>query len=240
MSSQPRPDHRRQRQLHALSRYGLQRILPPVIFLLSLHTGMAYAADTPPPATQNITSSRIVSTSEAMNPATMRKLAPNDEIELSNGKRLRVSELRRLGNTSRQLSAPENSRLPQALRLQAAATGTPVNDAKDLARSLQRADSDTLVLPSGKRVTVGLVRLLQPQIEKRSGRKLGAAALHTGPVVQITAQTDWESVLKKPDDTILEAPGGTRTTVGAVKQALADGTTSATPATRPARRGIQP
>lgn len=229
MSTQPRPDQRR-----------MHRILPPVVFLLSLHTGLAYAADTPTPAMQPGTSNRIVSSSEAMNPATLRKLAPNDEIELSNGKRLRVSALRRLGNTSRQLNAPANSRLPRALRLQAAATGTPVNDARDLARSLQRADSDTLVLPSGKRVTVGLVRLLQPQIEKRSGRKLGAAALSTGPVVKITAQTDWESVLKQPDDTVLEAPGGTRTTVGAVKQTLADSTTPAAPAMNPARRGIQP
>lgn len=148
-----------------------------------------------------------------------------DLVELSDGRKVRLGDVRRLRAAAAKLqaSAP-GSRLPKAFRSKPAATGTPLSNASDLSAALRRSENDTVVLPSGRRVTVGMIRLLQPEVEKRLGRPLSAGARPadlSGSAVKVDAKADWKSILQKPDTTVLEAPNGKRITVGDLKQALA-------------------
>lgn len=155
-----------------------------------------------------------------------------DLVELSDGRRVRVGDIRRLTAAAKRIqAAAPGSKAPQAFRTKPAATGTPVSRAADLSAALQRADNETVVLPSGRRTTVGMIRLLQPEVEKRLGRPISAGAVpaaRSGPAVKVGANADWKVILEKPDATVLEAPNGARITVGELKQALA--------ASDPARR----
>lgn len=154
-----------------------------------------------------------------------------DVLELSDGSRVRLGDLRRLTAAARKMRTARRGSLPAALTAKPAATGTPLKNSADLASALKRPDTDTVVLPSGRRVTVGMIRLVQSQTEKRLGRPLGAPAGRpnlSGQAVKVTAKSDWKDLLQRPDGTVLEAPNGTRITVGELKQSLA--------VSKPARR----
>jgi len=166
----------------------------------------------------------IVKFHKNMSPGTLAARPDTDLLELSDGSRVRLGDIRRLTAAARKMRAARGNRLPAALTAKPAATGTPLKSSADLAAALKRPDTDTVVLPSGRRVTVGMIRLVQPQAEKRLGRSLGATASRpnlAGQAVKVTAKSDWKDLLQRPDGTVLEAPNGTRITVGELKQSLA-------------------
>jgi hypothetical protein len=159
-------------------------------------------------------------------PASAFNGRPNtDVVEMPDGRRVKLGDIRRLKDMAKRLRAtPPGSKLPNAFRTRPAATGTPINNAADLSAALKRPDTDTVVLPSGRRVTVGMIRQFQPQVEKRIGRPLAAGAKppdRSGPAIKIDKKTDWKAILAKPDATVLEAPNGSRITVRELRQALA-------------------
>jgi hypothetical protein len=168
---------------------------------------------------------RVLKLTPGMSPEALRQRPDHDLVELSDGRRVRLGDVRRLTAAVRRMRAASGDGRPPALRTAPASTGRRVTGAADLATALQGSDRDTLVLPSGRRVTVGQIRLVQPQIEKRLGRPLGAVATGrqepTGPALEVGAKPDWKSLLERPDSTVLKAPDGTRVTVGEIKQALA-------------------
>ncbi len=148
----------------------------------------------------------------------------SDLVELSDGRRLSLGDVRRLRAAAQRMRAASGDRRPAALLAAPRATGARVANSADLANALKGKDQDTLVLPSGRRVTVGMIHLLQPYLERRLGRPLTRPAPHarlTGPAIKVGATPDWKSILERPDGTVLEAPDGTRITVGQLKQALA-------------------
>lgn len=149
-----------------------------------------------------------------------------DLVELPDGRRVRMGDVRRLKDAARKMRAKKGAPLPAGLRARPAATGTPLRNASDLGAALKRPDTDTVVLPSGRKVTVGMIRLLQPQVEKRTGRPLSAGAKRqdlSGSAVKVGPKTDWKDILQRPDGTVLEAPDGTRITVGELKKTLGGG-----------------
>ena len=153
-------------------------------------------------------------------------LSDADRVELPDGHQVRMGDVRRLKEAARKMRARKGAPLPAGLRTKPAPTGTPVRNASDLADALKRPDTDTVVLPSGRKVTVGMIRLLQPQVEKRTGRPIAAGPKRpnlSGSAVKVGAKTDWKDVLQRPDGTVLEAPDGTRITVGELKKSLAGG-----------------
>jgi hypothetical protein len=153
-------------------------------------------------------------------------LSDADRVELPDGHQVRMGDVRRFKEAARKMRARKGAPLPAGLRLKPAPTGTPLKNASDLAAALQRPDTDTVILPSGRKVTVGMIRLLQPQVEKRAGRPIAAGAKRrdvSGPAIKVGAKTDWKDVLRRPDATVLEAPDGTRITVGELKKTLAGG-----------------
>ncbi len=214
---------------HRQSRYLVEALLG--LCLLTL-TGTLSAAVTATTVTQASGTTRVIPFAQARKPGVLRSLAPNDEIELSNGVRLRVSELRKLSSKAGEMHAHARSRMPKALRLKPATTGRQVRNAGDLEQAIKQAnDSETLVLPSGRHVTVGLVRMVQPQVEKRLGRKLSSLPIRSGPLLKVTEHSDWKEILQKSDNTVLQTPGGTRITVGELKQALQESDSSTLPQT---------
>lgn len=163
------------------------------------------------------------------------KLPDTALMEFPNGRRISLGQLRAIDAASLKARSSRADHLPLAFRLKPAATGTPVRNADDLAAALKRPDTDTLQLPNGQVLTVGMLRYLKPKIEKRTGRKLSVSPQRpnlTGPALKVSAQSDWKSILKKPDNTLLEAPDGSRSTVGDVKKVLADAANK--------RRALQP
>ena len=150
-----------------------------------------------------------------------------DLVELSDGRRVRVGDLRRLQAVQQKMrAAVPGSRLPAAFKIKPAATGTRMNNAADLAAALKRPDNETVQLPSGRLATVGQIKLVQPLVEKRLGHKLDAASLRpnlSGPAIKVSrsaSKDEWKGILQKPDNTVLESPNGTRITVGELKQSL--------------------
>lgn len=149
----------------------------------------------------------------------------SDRVQLPNGRHVRVGDIRRLSALAQKMQAKPGAMAAPALAAKPAATGIRVSNAAELAAALKRPDGDTVVLPSGRRATVGQLRFVQPYVEKKTGRALASPAAQrpnlSGPAIKVTAQSDFRDLLKRPDATVLEAPNGTRITVGELRQALA-------------------
>lgn len=150
----------------------------------------------------------------------------SDLIELSDGKRVRLGDLRRVEQASRKLRGASAGTPPAGLQFKPGAGGTRIEDAVGLAEALKRPDSETLVLPSGRLITVGQLRFVLPRLEMRLGRPLEALTKRpqlSGQALKVDDKSDWSAILKKPDHTLLESPLGKRITVGELKQAIRDG-----------------
>jgi hypothetical protein len=184
----------------------------------------------PPPARES-----VVRYTPELRVADLQGRPDSDQMEFANGARVRLGDLRRLTAFARELRAAPVKALPPALTARPAARGIPVNNADDLRVALGRPDSDTIELPSGRRLTVGQLKFLQPQVEKELGRPLPvgkAQTRTTDSTVKVGARSDWKSILQMPDTTVLEAPDGTRVTVGDVKRALREDSAPRAPSVR--------
>lgn len=169
----------------------------------------------------------IIKFNRNLPPNALQGKADTDLVELSNGKRMKVGDIRRItaiANKNR-ITAPKSLE-PRAVKLRPAATGgIALRSRADLNTALQqRADSETVVLPSGRRTTVAMLKMVQPQVEERR-KQLRPATMQrpnlSGPATRVTADSDWVAILKQPDSTILESARGKRITVGELKQSLA-------------------
>jgi len=100
-----------------------------------------------------------------------------------------------------------------------------LHNGRDLCGILNRPDSDTVQLPSGRLATVGQIKFVQPYVEKRLGKTF--ASLPQGPdlsgaAVKISAATtkdQWKALFQN-DNTVLESPNGRRIAVGELKEGL--------------------
>jgi hypothetical protein len=150
-------------------------------------------------------------------------------IQLSNGRSIRLGDVRRLRARMEALHNPVDS-TPAAFKLKPAATGRLIASTADLASALRTMhDADTLRLPSGRLVTVAQIKLLQPIIEQRLGMRLDQVpkpANLSGPAIKLAANMSKAEFQKRlphqpADDAILESPHGLRATAGQVRQYLA-------------------
>jgi len=162
---------------------------------------------------------------------TMQSLATRpgtDLVELSNGRRMSLKSLRRLQSLQMKMRAAQpESRLAPAFKQSPAATGTLIKSAADLSAALKRPGTDTVQFPSGRTATVDQIKFLQPLVEERLGRKLStpppqSRSPRSIKITDRTTRKDWENIFRQPDDTLLESPSGRLTTVGAIKQYLAE------------------
>jgi|GEM_PF-3506126 hypothetical protein len=157
---------------------------------------------------------------------TMQSLAnrpDTDMVEFSNGRRVSVAQIRRLDAAAKIIQAPKVNKLPATLKAKPTGKNILVTNGRELAIALKNSNNDTIELPSGRRVTVGLVKFMQPYIEKKLGRKLDEIPKRpelTGPAIPVSRNTtkeEWKAILRKPDTTILQAPNGARITLGELK-----------------------
>lgn len=159
-----------------------------------------------------------------------------DQVELASGRRVSVGYLRTLETLSQAMRTPRTrnpnfarllQRGPQAFQVKPATGGTRIAGAADLATALKTLqDKDSVQLPNGRLATMEQIRLVQPLVERKLGRKIDVAPMRprlTGPAITITAQTtkeEWKRILKSPDNTILQSAAGQRITVYDLKQYL--------------------
>lgn len=208
---------------------------PAVVLTVLLALAMIASQDTliAQPSNSNTASMSTAATPNIIKYAPNLKVsslagrADTDIVEFSDGRRMRVGDIRRLQVLQQKMrAAVPGSRLTAALKVKPATTGIQIKNAADLAAALKRPDNETVKLPSGRLVTVGQIKLLQPLLEKRLGRKLEITSLQpdrSGPALKIsktTTREQWKSILQKPDNTVLESPNGKRITVGELKQWL--------------------
>lgn len=151
----------------------------------------------------------------------------SDMIELSDGKHVRLGDLRRVEQAARKLRSASAKAVPPAgLQFRSGSGGMQIKDAAGIVSALKRPDSETIVLPSGRRVTAGQLRFVKPYVEMRLGRSLDGLSKRpnlSGPALKVTDKSDWNAILQKPEQTVLESPSGKRITVGELKQAIRDG-----------------
>jgi hypothetical protein len=174
----------------------------------------------------------------------------SDLVEFSSGRRISVGMLRSLeAAQQKMLESVPGRRLPVALKVKPAATGTIVRTSADINAALQRPDSDTVQFPSGRLATVGQMKFVQPLVEKKLGKKLSMLPQGpnlSGPGIEIikisnaTTQSNWKIIFQKPDSTVIESPNGKRITVGDLKQAMAKSTKSMPNKTAPQPPGRRP
>lgn len=197
-----------------------------ILVLLNMVTCLPALALEPPQASQK-PAPAVVKLNRSLPPDALRNKADTDLVELSNGKRMKVGDLRRLSAIAhKNRTVAPKSLEPQALKLKPATTGgVALHSKNDLQAALQRPDHETVVLPSGKRITVGMLKLLQPQVEERRQQMRQPRKARpdlSGPAVRINATTDWYALLKQPDSTVLETAQGKRVTLGELKQTFAN------------------
>lgn len=174
-------------------------------------------------------SAGIIKMTPGMTVQSLAGRADSDVVEFTGGKRLPVRDVRRLETIGRKLRTGGSKPVAPAFAARPAATGMPIKDRADLTAALKRADGETIQLPSGRRLTVGQLRLLKPEVEKRLGRSLESTPRRTvpkGPSIKLqrgAEKSQWKALLQKPDSTVLESPNGKRITVGELKEALTVG-----------------
>ena len=153
----------------------------------------------------------------------------SEVIVYPNGRRVTVDQMRKVQQAVQMLQAHRvHQEFPMALRTKPALTGTRLAAAADIADALRRNQpTETLQLPSGHTITTGQLRLLQSEIEARTGRKLEeipARPSLSGPHFTIKPQTDKKALqlqLKNlKDSDVLESPNHHVVTAGEVRQFL--------------------
>ena len=157
----------------------------------------------------------------------LKSLADDDLVELPSGRKIVMRDIRMLSHKMQKIktATPIGKPIRQVFQVQPALSGIALKNRADLVSALSRPDTDTVQLPSGRRLTVEQLRFLQPYVEKRLGRKLTSLEPPKlkGTAIKIQSTADknyWRNILQKPDDTVIESPDGTRITVGDLKAAL--------------------
>ena len=209
------------KSLYVIPMILLLFVIPKPVFAVDNQTAQSSKA-----GMAAVASSNIIKYNSTITTQSLAGRPDSDFVEFSNGRRLKVGDIRRLRTAQQKMMAAKpGRRLPAALKVKPASTGRPLHTQADIAAALKRPDSETVQLPSGRLVTVGQIKFVQPLVEKRLGRSLtqiGQSNLE-GPAIKITKTTtksEWINILRMPDSTVLESPNGKRITLGKLKQEM--------------------
>ncbi|BCL61243.1 hypothetical protein DGMP_19360 [Desulfomarina profundi] len=216
-------------------------ILPLLFFPLQVNAAKSFQ-----PAKLS-TKDNILQLSPGTSGATLARIKNTDYVRLPSGRIIQMKHIRDAAKLSKRLHniSIKKSSLPASLRLKPAATGgIPVKNIYELSTVLETAkDGDTIQLPSGRRVTAAQLRFIQPELEKRLGKKLsqfkqknkGAKSIK---IIASTEKQYWEKILKKPDDTVLETEDGKFFTVGELKKTLSRGYLTMKPSANTSKKEV--
>ncbi|MHC3993826.1 hypothetical protein ACXWTF_03300 [Thiomicrolovo sp. ZZH C-3] len=212
---------RKQRLFSPLSRCVLAGWLAAAALL------PASAAQSTAPAAQS-SAAKSIAYKPGLTMADLMSAAPAERVVFQSGRSISVEDLRRLQSFQHKLRAAKASPAAAALRRKPDARNvkTAITTRADLTNALRLPDDDTVRLPSGKLVTAKVLKMAYGLAEQRIRRSSAAPAkrsLPQGKAVNVTASNDkayWRGILQKPDDTVLQSPGGKRITVGELKSYL--------------------
>ena len=173
----------------------------------------------------------IIMLTPTISDAELAKLGDNDVVELQSGRQVKMKTIRTFSSLSRKLKAGRSTQpaMPTSIK-KPAATGIKMTSRADLSSMLESSPDDTTIeFSSGRTYTIAQLRFLKPFLEAQTGRKLdqqGGPSRYQGPAIKLTNTKDkkyWESILSKPDDTVLETPQGKRFTIGELKTVIGQG-----------------
>lgn len=194
------------------------------LFLLSLFSNvLPVAAQKITPAhTSTASQPTIIKYTKNLTVQHLNTRPDSDLVELSNGTRVRLGEMRRLDSLSRQLKAiPDHHINPARTQKPAATARLTINSAPTLTAALKLKDTETIQMPSGKRYTVAQFKIALQAVEKRLFLQPRLRSLPPGSLIKVDAKTDWKAVLSGPETTILQSPNGSRITVAELRKSLA-------------------
>ena len=171
--------------------------------------------------------------------------ADSETMVSAEGKRISVARLRQ-ANALTQRYVANRSRLPRVkfIAVNKTAAAQKIGPNTDLAALLNQPDDTPLETPSGKRFNVSVLKILQPEIERRIGRPInqlrssagGRAAIYAPGLAtqKVPTKPKIADLLKQPDSQVLESPHGIRITVGELRHYLATHPATAAPGKRSA------
>jgi hypothetical protein len=222
ISDRPLKRGRRERKSMSTRVFRIQALsLLTVLFAVSLLAGAQTAI--PPVAAHP-----LIPFGHGMTIENLAGHADYEMVELPSGRHLSVGLMRQLSSAMQAARSPRPASHPPAFSIKAGPTGVPVKSSIDIAHAMSTMrETDTVQLPSGHRITVAQLKLLEPLVELRTGHKLSVAPPApnlSGPSIKIGSgmtKAQWQAILAKPDSTVLESTTGTRVTVGGVKQFMA-------------------
>jgi len=164
-------------------------------------------------------------------------------VEIAPGRHITVGDLRRLEQVQQRMRATApDSKLPGAFKIRPNISQVKLTMASqvDLSAALKLQDNATVRLPSGRIVTVAMLKYLAPIIQKQAGidiAKVGLRPKLSGAAVKVPDANNrkrWQEIFQMPPETVLEAPDGHRVTLGEFAQYINQTTagTSFNPVTR--------
>jgi hypothetical protein len=168
--------------------------------------------------------------------AKIRALPPDAVVETSSGRKVTAAHFVATMDGLKGLSAKQAKLKPMAFNFSrpTAAAAVKIN-ANTFASVRAMPHNTVLELPSGVKLTNGELKQLETLEARTNIRQLmgssvsiaasvpnNAAAKYAGlPAIKLRTQADIAQLKGKPDSTIVEAPDGTRSTLGELKAALA-------------------
>ncbi len=179
--------------------------------------------------------SSVIPYTPALRLSTLAAQPDSDLLELSDGKRVPLGQLRMLERAAQGVrEASMVAEMPPSLLVKPDPTGMQPVNAADLASMLDKPDSETVLLPSGLSATLGQVRLVQPWVEMRLGHALGASWPRLdGLALKVGNRTNWARMLQNSDTTVLLSRSGIGVTVGELKQAIKTSLQPSSPPPKP-------
>ena len=198
-------------------------IFPVTGVLLSFHV---QSASEPSQVQQSADNGQVLKITANTSRALLRSLPENTVVDLSNGKQIKMRVIRKATALSLKLKQSHAAGLHPSFKLKfkPASQGIKVHSLSEIRSALELKESETIQLPSGRLLTVEMLKLIQPELERRLGKKLSDFSkrpLLSGKTIQVRRNGNkkyWENIFNKPDDTVLESPGGKRITVGDLKK----------------------
>ena len=170
--------------------------------------------------------------------AQLRTLPPNALVELSNGRKVEARRVVAMSDALKGLSSKKATlkRMDFAFTRPTGPAQVKLTSA-NLASARNMATGTVLELPNGLKLTTGELKKLEA-LEARTNirQMLGGQALSAGnvgnagaankyagqPAIKIKSKADIAQLKGKPDSTVVEAPDGSRATLGELKAAIVD------------------
>jgi hypothetical protein len=179
-----------------------------------------------------INSASAIKFSPGMTIAQIRNLQPGAMIELNNGRKVKATQFVATADALKGLSGkPAKLRRMDFTFTRPVAVAQLKLNSTNLAAARAMPSNTVLELSNGLKLTTGELKQLDTLESRTNIRQMLIAQAGAGasanqyagrPAIKLRTKADIEQLKGKPDSTIVEAPDGSRSTLGELKAALAE------------------